>query len=98
MEQIKLTGKNALHTLLPEKKKTSDDDQNNFTNRLSSAVKEINTMQHVADDAAEKVVLGSMGVHEGMLTMQEADISLKLLMQVRSKVIDAYREVIRMPV
>ncbi len=98
MEQIRLTGRNALHALIPEKNESRETDKDNFSERLSSAVKEVNTMQHTADDAAEQVVLGSLGVHEGMLVMQEADISLKLLMQVRAKVIDAYKEVIRMPV
>jgi flagellar hook-basal body complex protein FliE len=37
-------------------------------------------------------------IHETMLAVERADMSLKLLMQVRNKLLDAYREVMRMQV
>jgi flagellar hook-basal body complex protein FliE len=37
-----------------------------------------------------------MGIHEGMLAISKADISLRLLLQVRNKVLEAYREISRM--
>ncbi len=39
-----------------------------------------------------------MGIHEGMLALGKANISLKLLAQVRNKVMTAYNEVMRMQV
>ncbi len=69
-----------------------------FSTKLKSAIKEVNHLQNAADDSAEHVVKGSMGIHEGMLKMQEADISLRLFMQVRAKVMAAYQEIMRMQV
>jgi flagellar hook-basal body complex protein FliE len=69
-----------------------------FSDRLKTAMKDTNTRQHVADESIEKVIQGKMGVHEGMLKLQEAEISLKLFMKVRNKAVDAYKEIIRMPV
>lgn len=69
---------------------------NGFGQRLKKAIEEVNDFQQNADSAMEQVVKGSMGIHEGMLAISKADISLRLLLQVRNKVLDAYREISRM--
>ena len=66
-----------------------------FGQRLKQAVDSVNTLQQDADNAAEQVVKGSLGIHEGMLALSKADISLRLLLQIRNKVLEAYREVSR---
>ena len=68
-----------------------------FGQRLKKAVEEVNRLQHSADNAREQVMYGSLGIHEGMLALSKADISLRLLLQIRSKVMEAYREISRMP-
>jgi flagellar hook-basal body complex protein FliE len=67
-----------------------------FQDRLNKAVGDVNTKQHISDDASEAVIRGELGVHEGMLALQEADLSLRFLNQVRSKVMAAYQEIMRM--
>ena len=67
-----------------------------FAGRLKKAVEEVNQQQHKADDAIEKVVNGELGVHEGMMTIGKADLSLRYMLQVRNKVMEAYREIMRM--
>ena len=67
-----------------------------FADRLRHAIQETNQSQLEADKSIEQVVHGTLGIHEGMLKIQEADISLRLLLQVRAKVMEAYREIIHM--
>ncbi len=69
-----------------------------FSRRIEAAVKDVNKKQHIADDSSEKVIQGKMGIHEGMMAIGKAETSLKLLTQVRSKVMTAYNEVMRMQV
>ncbi len=69
-----------------------------FANRIEQAVKDVNSKQQVADDAIEKVIKGELGIHEGMMTIGKAETSLKILVQVRKKVMSAYNEVMRMQV
>jgi len=69
-----------------------------FEERFKGAVAEVNAKQQQADSAVEQVVSGKMGIHEGMLALQEADISMKVLLQVRNKVISAYNDVMKMQV
>lgn len=69
-----------------------------FSKRLSSAVKDVNSKQNIADDSIEKVIRGEMGIHEGMLDIGKADTSLRLLVQVRGKVMEAYKTIINMQI
>jgi len=69
-----------------------------FARRIESAIKDVNSKQHIADDSIEKVIQGEMGIHEGMMAIGKAETSLKVLAQVRNKVMAAYNEVMRMQV
>jgi len=70
-----------------------------FSNILRDSVDKVNTMQAQADTAIKELVAGrTKNIHETMLTIERADSSLKLMMQVRNKILDAYREIMRMQV
>jgi flagellar hook-basal body complex protein FliE len=69
-----------------------------FARRIEAAVKDVNNKQNIADDSIEQVIKGEMGIHEGMMAVGKADTSLKILAQVRNKVMAAYNEVMRMQV
>ncbi len=71
----------------------------NFMDVLKDSMEQVNVQQGQADDAIKELVAGrSKNIHETMLTIERADTSLKLMMQVRNKILDAYKEVMRMPV
>ncbi len=69
-----------------------------FADRFKTLIEEVNTKQHTADESTEKVIKGELGIHEGMLSINEADVSLKYFIKVREKVMQAYNEVRKMPV
>lgn len=70
-----------------------------FSDILRNSVDKVNEMQTQADTAVKELVAGrSKNIHETMLTIERADTSLKLMMQVRNKILDAYREIMRMQV
>jgi flagellar hook-basal body complex protein FliE len=53
----------------------------------------------VADQTILKANTGeSVDLHEMMIAMEKADISLRLMVQVRNKAIDAYQEIMRMQI
>ncbi len=71
----------------------------NFSDILRNSLEEANVAQVQADTAVKELVAGrSKNIHETMLAIEKADTSLKLMMQVRNKIIDAYREIMRMQV
>lgn len=69
-----------------------------FSERIKAAILDVNDKQQVADDSIEKVIKGEMEIHEGMMAVSQAETSLKLLAQVRNKVMAAYNEVMRMQI
>ncbi len=70
-----------------------------FSDVLRDSVAKVNLDQVQADQAIKEMVAGrNKNIHETMLAVERADSSLKLMMQVRNKILDAYREVMRMQV
>lgn len=70
-----------------------------FAATLQSAINQTNDLQVKANKAAEELAAGrTSNVQEVMIAAEKADISLRLMMQVRNKIIDAYQEIMKMQV
>ena len=70
-----------------------------FSETLRNSVDKVNADQIQADTSIKELVSGkNKNIHETMLAVEKADASLKLMMQVRNKVLDAYKEIMRMQV
>lgn len=70
-----------------------------FGELLKTAIADTNTQQIQADKAIENLQTGkSKNVHETMIAMEKADVSLRLLVQMRNKAVEAYQEIMRMQV
>ncbi|HEX4510483.1 MAG TPA: flagellar hook-basal body complex protein FliE [Burkholderiaceae bacterium] len=69
-----------------------------FAETLGNAMQKVDAMQVDADQQAEKVALGGGNLHEMSMALEKADISMRLAMKVRSKLVDAYQEIMRMSV
>ena len=75
------------------------DSQNstNFSDLLKRALNEVNMDEKVAEVEARNLMTGQgTDMHTAVLAVQKADVSFNTMMAVRSKLIDAYREVMRM--
>lgn len=73
--------------------------QQSFGTFLKDAIQEVNNKQSDSDMMTEKLVRGGdVELHDVMITAQKATITLNATMEVRNKVIEAYQEIIRMPV
>jgi flagellar hook-basal body complex protein FliE len=70
-----------------------------FGDLLQKAVAEVNDAQVKADEGVEQLHTGqAKNLHEVMIAMEKADISMRLMVQMRNKVVDAYQEIMRMQV
>jgi len=68
-----------------------------FTDNLTKAINKVNDYQVKADQAVTDLAVGRNNrIHETMMAAQEAELSLKMLLQVRNKALEAYREIMRM--
>jgi len=69
-----------------------------FTQALSRM---LDATEESSADANQKVgamLDGSGDVHEAMIALQRAEMTLQLTVQVRNKLMQAYQEIMRMPV
>ena len=70
-----------------------------FMDYLRAEVGKANQLSHQGDVAAKALVTGASGdIHGTMLALERADLSLRLVTQVRNRVIEAYQEIMRMSV
>lgn len=64
-----------------------------FSNQLS----DVNHQLAVADQGVQRLAAGdASNLHQVMIDLEQARISLQLAMQVRNHVLDAYRELMQM--
>ncbi|MBW1991373.1 MAG: flagellar hook-basal body complex protein FliE [Deltaproteobacteria bacterium] len=76
----------------PEPRATSEAEEHLFARLLS----QVNGLQQQADLKIRDFLLGRADLHEVMLSLERASLGLKLLVQTRNKIIQAYEELSRM--
>ncbi len=69
-----------------------------FTDTLKEAIDSANTKAKESEQAVTALMTGEGSVHGAMIAMQDATVAMDMVMSVRNKVLDAYQEVMRMPV
>ena len=71
--------------------------QDSFKKTLSGFINEVNDLQSKANESIENFATGKVeNVHEVMIAMSKAEISFKFMMEARNKLIETYKEVMRM--
>ena len=70
-----------------------------FAEALQQGIRAVDLEVKAAERLPEDVALGNVqDFHEVAARIKRADLSFKVAMEIRNKLIDAYREVMRMPV
>jgi flagellar hook-basal body complex protein FliE len=70
-----------------------------FVDTLKTLVNDVNSQQVEAADATEKLIKGEpVDIHDVMISAEKAKTSFQLLMELRNKGLDLYREVLRMQI
>jgi flagellar hook-basal body complex protein FliE len=70
-----------------------------FADHLRESVRDVNGMSKTADRMGMELSTGKTGnIHDTMLAATQAELSFNLMVQLRNKALEAYSEVMRMPV
>lgn len=73
--------------------------QKSFADTLNEAIGSVNQLQKASDKGMQDLATGRTdNIADVMIASEKADIALKLMVQVRNKIIDAYQEVMKMQV
>ncbi len=70
-----------------------------FADILNKSLNEVNELQNRADDSIKSIAEGKMdNIQDAVIAIEKADVSLKLVTEIRNKAIEAYKEIMRMQV
>lgn len=70
-----------------------------FAKGLNQALDQLSKVQNEADGMVSKLVTGEVDdIHQVVLAVEKANLSMQLAVQVRNKVVEAYQEIMRMQI
>jgi flagellar hook-basal body complex protein FliE len=69
-----------------------------FGSTLETMLKSVDATAGEANTAVADMVEGKGDVHDAMIALNRAETTLQLTVQVRNKLVQAYQEIMRMPV
>lgn len=70
-----------------------------FTDHLKQGIQEVNAKSVTSDKMNVELATGRNGnIHDAMLAATQAELSFNLMVQLRNKALEAYSEIMRMPV
>jgi flagellar hook-basal body complex protein FliE len=69
-----------------------------FAESLGKLVENVETSAADANQAVASMVDSNGDVHEAMIALQRAEMTLELTVQVRNKLVQAYNDIMRMPI
>jgi len=79
---------------------SSQDQGNNFANTFQNAIQNVSDQQTQSANLKQAFEMGDPGVSLEQVTLasQQASIGFEAMLQVRNKIVDAYKEIMNMPV
>jgi flagellar hook-basal body complex protein FliE len=66
-----------------------------FGNVLKDALNEVHELEKGIQAEMQKVMTDENGLHNVMVSLEKADLSFQVMMQVRNKIMEAYQEIMR---
>lgn len=63
-----------------------------FSDIMKEGLQKVNNLQVEADNNIKGYIAGEKSIHEVMLATEQASMSLELAIQIRNKLVDAYKE------
>jgi flagellar hook-basal body complex protein FliE len=71
----------------------------NFENMLSGLVNDVAQKQAAASSSVTGLLSGqNVSLHQAMISMEEANVSFQMMVEVRSRLLDSYQELMRMQI
>ena len=76
---------------------TKNTEKVEFSNVLEKVISDVNESQLISNEKVDKFIKGEdVAVHDVMIAMNEAQMSMQLLIEVRNKIVEAYQEINRL--
>jgi flagellar hook-basal body complex protein FliE len=81
----------------PRTDKSSPSRKADFGDALRDAISSVDRLQHDSEAAQTSFARGEdVDLHDVLIKVEEAEVAFKTMMEVRNKLVDAYREIMRL--
>ena len=67
-----------------------------FGKIIKGAIDNVNGQERESNKSVMELLNGKKDIHETMINLQKTDVSMRLLLTIRNKAVEAYREIMRM--
>ncbi len=67
-----------------------------FGKVIKGAIEKVDRLEKDADQSVVDLLQGKASIHETMIALQKADMSMQLLLNIRNKVIESYQNIMHM--
>ncbi len=82
--------------LLKNGKEVEKKESGSFAEVLKESLDEVNDLQKKGEEAMSDIATGQVkDLHQAALAIGKAEMSMKLMLEVRNKAINAYKEILR---
>ena len=99
IDLMKLASKPSLQRASETEVKTPRGTGLSFEELLRDSMKQVNSLQVESDDLVNKLATGDVDdISRVVLASQRAEFALRMITEVRNKLLDAYQQLGRMPV
>lgn len=72
---------------------------NKFSSFLVEAIKDVNRLQKNSEDYKKMLSIGELdNLHDLTIASEKADIALQVTLGIRNKIVDAYKEIMRIQI
>ncbi|PWN05171.1 flagellar hook-basal body complex protein FliE [Rhodohalobacter mucosus] len=77
----------------------SSNPEGSFADMIRDAVQSVDAMQKESETGVENILAGKAeNIHEVMISMQKAQLSFQLMVEMRNKAVETYQELSRMQI
>src|SRR2546422_7708991 len=66
-----------------------------FGKLLNEAVQQVNDVENTSQGELQKFLSNESDLHSVMISLEKADLSFQMMMQVRNKIVQAYQELMK---
>jgi flagellar hook-basal body complex protein FliE len=66
-----------------------------FSKLLNEAVQQVNDVEKGSQGELQKFLSNESDLHSVMISLEKADLSFQVMMQVRNKIVQAYQEIMK---
>lgn len=99
IDKLNLNGTSGISDLIKEINldKSDSSDNINFSEILNKAIGDVNDAQVENNEVNNLLAIGEIdNLHDASIAAQKAELTLNLAIEVRNKIVDAYKEIMRL--